>query len=388
MEKRFIPYGRQQINDEDIQAVVEVLRSDWLTQGPAVERFEQAVADYCGARYAVAVANGTAALHLAALAAGFGPEDEVVTSPITFVASANCLAYVGARPVFADIDPGTYCLDPARIREKLTSATRGLIPVHFSGQPCDMRAIADLASEHGLLVIEDAAHAIGASYQVDGRDYKVGSCAHSDLCIFSFHPVKHVTTGEGGMVLTNNEELHRKLLLLRTHGITRDPDMLTRNDGPWYYEQHALGFNYRITDIQCALGLSQLGRLDRFVVRRREIAETYNQAFSAHKELILAQEVSGSRSSRHLYLLGFRTLQRRRVFDLLRERGVGVNVHYIPVHLQPYYRDRYGFRTGDCPEAERYYSRTLTLPLFPGMSDSDVRYVIQSVLEVVEELEP
>jgi perosamine synthetase len=250
LDKRFIPYGRQSISEDDIAAVVEVLRSDWLTQGPVVERFERAVAEYCGARYAVAVANGTAALHLAALAAGFGPGDEVITSPITFVASANCIAYTGAKPAFADIDPRTYCIDPEQIRSRLTPATRGLIPVHFAGQPCDMAAIAEVARERGMVVIEDAAHAIGASYQVDGVTSKVGCCAHSDMTIFSFHPVKHITTGEGGMITTNNEDLYKKLLLLRTHGITRDPQLLSRSDGPWYYEQQVLGYNYRITDIQ------------------------------------------------------------------------------------------------------------------------------------------
>lgn len=386
MEKRFIPYGRQDISDEDIQAVVEVLRSDWLTQGPAVERFERAVAEYCGARYAVAVANGTAGLHLAALAAGFGPDDEVITSPITFVASANCIVYCGAKPVFADIDPQTYCLDPRQVETKLSGTTRGLIPVHFAGQPCDIAAMAAIARKNDLAVIEDAAHAIGASYEVDGRRFKVGCCAHSDMTIFSFHPVKHMTTGEGGMITTNSAELYEKLCLLRTHGITRNPQRLTTSDGPWYYEQQALGFNYRITDIQCALGLSQLKRLDSFVARRREIVAAYNEAFWGHGSLFSPFERPGAYSSWHLYMLGFRGIDRGIAFDRLREKGLGVNVHYIPVHLQPYYRKRFGTAAGDFPCAEAYYREAVTLPLFASMSEDDVRYVIQTVLETVEEL--
>jgi len=382
--QRFIPYGRQQISEADIAAVVEVLRSDWLTQGPAVERFERAVADYCGARYAVAVANGTAALHLAALAAGFGPGDEVITSPITFVASANCVAYVGAKPVFADIDPQSYCIDPVAVREKLTPSTCGIIPVHFAGQPCDMEAISTIAREKGLTVIEDAAHAIGASYEVDGKTFMVGCCAHSDMTIFSFHPVKHMTTGEGGMITTNDPQLYEKLMLLRTHGITKDPEKLTRNDGPWYYEQQALGFNYRITDMQCALGFSQLQRLDEFVARRREIAATYNEAFTGHAALVTPFERPGSHSSWHLYMLTVPGIERRGVFERLREDGLGVNVHYIPVHLQPYYLETYGTARGDCPAAEIYYDGAITLPLFPAMTAEEIDYVISAVLSAVE----
>lgn len=385
---KFIPYGRQSISEEDIQAVVDVLRSDWLTQGPAVERFERAVADYCGARYAVAVANGTAALHLAALAAGFGAGDEVITSPITFVASANCILYAGATPVFADIDARSYCIDPAQIRARLTDRTRGLIPVHFTGQPCDMGAIKELAEAHRLIVIEDAAHAIGATYDVAGQTYKVGSCAHSDMTIFSFHPVKHLTTGEGGMITTNDPELYEKLCLLRTHGITKDPGRLTRNDGPWYYEQQQLGFNYRITDMQCALGLSQLKRLEDFVARRRLIAGSYTRAFSACPELIVPAQRPGAHSSWHLYMLGLRSLPRRDVFEALRASGLGVNVHYIPVHLQPYYQERFGSKQGDYPQAEAYYRGAITLPLFPAMTDEELQQVIDTVLTAVTELLP
>jgi UDP-4-amino-4,6-dideoxy-N-acetyl-beta-L-altrosamine transaminase len=348
--------------------------------------FERAVADYCGAKYAVAVANGTAALHLAALAAGFGAGDEVITSPITFVASANCIVYAGATPVFADIDAQTYCIDPVQIRSKVTRKTRGLIPVHFTGQPCNMGSIKVIAEEHQLIVIEDAAHAIGATYELDGQTYKIGSCSHSDMTIFSFHPVKHMTTGEGGMITTNSPELYEQLCLLRTHGITKDPGKLTCNDGPWYYEQQELGFNYRITDMQCALGLSQLKRLDAFVARRRQIAELYNIAFSACSELIVPEQNSAAHSSWHLYLLGLRTLDRRLVFENLRKQGLGVNVHYIPVHLQPFYQEKFGFKVGDFPKAEAYYQGVITLPLFPAMSDEDVSYVIKSVLDSVKGL--
>lgn len=386
MTGQYIPYGRQDISEDDIQSVVEVLRSDRLTQGPVIDRFEKAVADYCGARYAVAVANGTAALHLAALAAGFGPGDEVITSPITFVASANCIAYTGARPVFADIDPLTYCIDPQQIRQRLTPATRGVIPVHFTGQPCDMSAIGTLARDHGLMVIEDAAHAIGASYDAAGKTYRVGCCAHSDMTIFSFHAVKHITTGEGGIITTNSAELHNRLCLLRSHGITKDTRQLSCDGGPWYYEQQALGLNYRITDLQCALGLSQLKRLDEFVTRRRLIAATYNEAFAGCEELILPIQRDEADSSWHLYMLAFRTLSRRRVFERLWEKGLGVNVHYIPVHLQPYYRQNFGTAEGDFPRAEDFYARVITIPIFPAMTDNDVSYVIETTLDTVREL--
>ncbi len=387
MGNQFIPYGKQSICEEDIAAVTEALRSDWLTQGPKVEEFEKKIAKYCGARYAVAVSNGTAALHLAVLAADFGSGDEVITSPITFVASANCIVYAGATPVFADIRSNTYCLNPAEVEKRICPATKGIIPVHFAGQPCDMDAIGKLAQDNKLVVIEDGAHAIGASYHVEGKTHKVGSCIHSDMTIFSFHPVKHMTTGEGGMITTNSDELYEKLLLLRTHGITKDPSKLTRQDGPWYYEQQTLGFNYRITDFQCALGISQLEKLDGFVCRRREIAVAYNDAFSGGEKLLIPFEAEQAQSSCHLYMLQFDSLDRLKVFNRLREKGLGVNVHYIPVHLQPYYQENFGYNTGDFPEAEAYYARAITLPLYPMMTQEDVAYVINAVLSTVSELE-
>ena len=384
--RTFIPYGTQWITDDDIAAVVEALRSPWMTQGPLIEAFEKAVAEYCGARYAVAVANGTAALHIAALAAGFGPDDEVITSPITFVASANCVLYAGARPVFGDIDPNSYCLDPCAVESRLTSATKGLIPVHFAGQPCDMPALHRLAKARGLTVIEDAAHAIGARYEHDGQSYQVGSCAHSDMTIFSFHPVKHITTGEGGVVTTNDPELYQKLLLLRSHGITRDSALMDAPEGPWYYEMQDLGFNYRMTDFQCALGLKQLERLDAFLERRWQIAAAYDEAFRDEAELILPHVASGCVSAFHLYVIQLKTLSRLEAFNRLRERHLGVNVHYIPVHLQPYYRQTFGYSRGAYPQAEAYYDRTITLPLYPKMTDDDVAYVIETVKVTLQEL--
>lgn len=381
-----IPYGQHNINEDDIQAVVETLRSDWLTQGPMVERFEQDVAKYCGAKYAVAVANGTAALHLALLAAGFQKGDEVITSPITFVASANCIVYTGATPIFADIDAQTYCIDPQQIKNRITPRTKGIIPVHFAGQPCDMEAIYALARTHDLIVIEDAAHAINASYQTGGKACKVGSCTNSDMTIFSFHPVKHITTGEGGIITTNSRSLYEKLCLLRTHGITKDPVKLTQNHGPWYYEQQELGFNYRITDFQCALGLSQLKRLDHFIKRRKHIVEAYNTAFAKNKNLVTPHQRQGSNSSWHLYMLGLKSIDRSKFFQQLRESDIGVNVHYIPVHLQPYYQKQFGYRRGDYPFAETYYENVITLPLHPDMTDDEVLYVINAVSNATQEL--
>ncbi len=349
-------------------------------------QFEKAVADYCGARYAVAVANGTAALHLASMAAGFGHGDEVITSPITFVASPNSVLYCGATPVFADIDTKSYCIDIEQVKGCLNKTTRGIIPVHFAGQPCRMGEIAAIAKERGLVVIEDAAHAIGAEYDVDGKKVKVGSCTNSDMTIFSFHPVKHITTGEGGVVTTNDPQLYDKLQLLRTHGITKDSSKMEIDGGPWYYEMQELGYNFRITDFQCALGLSQLKKLDGFVEKRRQIVEAYNLAFGDDQELITPYESAGCSSSYHLYVLQFRFLNRLAAFNLLRKMGVGVNVHYIPVPLQPYYRRQFGYKAGDFPNAEDYYRKVLTLPIYPEMTDETVDRVIRAVRETVKVL--
>lgn len=394
-----LPYGRQWIEEDDVAAVTEVLRSDWLTTGPWVERFEAALAEAVGARYAVAVCNGTAALHLACRAAGVGTGDVVVTSPITFVASANCALYCGATPAFVDIDPETRNLSPARLRQALAIArdagqpARGaVLPVHYGGLPCAMLEVGTVAGEHGLVVIEDACHALGVQYLAeDGSWCCVGSCRHSAMAVFSFHPVKHITTGEGGAVTTNDPELYRRLLLLRSHGITRDPDRLGAHPGGWYYEQQELGFNYRLTDIQAALGLSQLRKLGRFVARRRALAAFYKEALAGLEEVLtLPPEPEGYRSAYHLYAVQLRGERlrggRRAVYDALRAAGIGVQVHYIPVHLQPYYRDRFGYRAGDFPAAEAYYEGTLSLPMYPVRGDADAERVAAVVRETVRDL--
>jgi len=386
VKDRKIPYATQWISAGDVAAVSGALKSGWLTQGPGVREFEEKAAGYCGAKYAVAVSSGTAALHIAALAAGFKAGDEVITSPITFAASANCILYSGAKPVFADIDKRTYCIDPLKIKSAITRKTRGIIPVHFGGHPCEMPKVQKLARENGLKVIEDAAHAIGATYGYRGREFKVGSCAHSDMTVFSFHPVKHITSGEGGMVTTNDEGLYRKLLLLRSHGITRDASLMEKKgEGPWYYEMVELGYNYRVSDFQCALASSQLDRLDGFVRRRREIVEMYNSSFRDTKELVTPYEKPGSQSSYHLYVVQLRSIDRKKAFEALSARGLGVNVHYIPVYTMPYYR-KLGFKMGLCPAAEGYYKKAITLPLYPKMSDEDVEYVIRAVKDTMDAL--
>jgi UDP-4-amino-4,6-dideoxy-N-acetyl-beta-L-altrosamine transaminase len=378
-----IPYGRQQISDDDIEAVVAVLRSDWLTQGPAVLRFEQAVAQHCGAEYAVAVSNATAALHIACLAAGLGPGDALWTSPNTFVASANC-----ARPGFVDIDPLTLNMDAGALAQRLADAERDgvlpkvLVPVHFAGQSCDMQAIGALARQYGIKVIEDASHAIGASY----KGAPVGRCQFSDMTVFSFHPVKIVTTGEGGMVLTNDRALYEQLLLLRSHGITRSPEaMQNAPDGPWYYEQTTLGFNYRMNDLQAALGASQMGRLGQFVERRQALARRYDELL-AGLPLVLPATIADASSATHLYVVRLKldviAATHREVFDGLRARGIGVNLHYIPVHTQPYYR-ALGFAPGDFPLAEQYYREAISLPMFAGLDDEAQDQVVAALHEVL-----
>ena len=372
------PYGRQCIEQDDIDAVVEVLRSDYVTTGPAVTDFEKAVAEYTGAKYAVAVANGTAALHVACLAAGLTEGDEVITTPITFAASANCALYCGATPVFADIEADTYNIDPVEIEKKITERTKAIIAVHFTGQPCKMDEIHAIAKKHNLLVIEDAAHALGADY----KGKKIGSI--SDMTTFSFHPVKHITTGEGGMITTNSKELYERLILFRSHGITRNEEMLTKNEGGWYYEQLDLGYNYRITDIQCALGISQMKKLDRFVARRREIAARYDKAFAEVEQIITPKQEEGCNNSWHLYVIQVTGQERKEVFDQLRAKNIGVNVHYIPVYKHPYYQQN-GYSEVCCKNGEQYYERAISLPMYPLLSAEEQDYVIEAVKEIVEE---
>ncbi len=368
----YIPYGKQSIDQSDIDTVIEILRSDFLTTGPKVEEFEKTVADYVGAKYAVAVSSGTAALHIACLAAGIKEDDEVITTPITFAASANCVLYCGGKVVFADTDPSTYNIDPDDIRKKITCKTKAIIPVHFTGQPCAMDEICAIAKEHNLIVIEDAAHALGADYK--GR--KIG--AISDMTAFSFHPVKLITTGEGGMVTTDNEELYKKLKLFRTHGITREPGMLTKNEGGWYYEQLQLGYNYRITDFQCALGISQMKKIDYFIKRRREIAKRYDEMFSMLDGVVIPSQLSGCSSSYHLYCIQVTKLPRKTAFDKLRAAGIGANVHYIPVYRHPYYQNN-GYGNVRCGNAEKLYERLISLPIYPELTEDAQSYVIAAV---------
>jgi UDP-4-amino-4,6-dideoxy-N-acetyl-beta-L-altrosamine transaminase len=383
-----IPYGRQSISDADIQAVVDVLKSDWLTQGPTVERFEAAVAGYCGAHHAVAVNSATSALHIACLAAGLGPGDNLWTSPNTFVASANCALYCGASIDFVDIDPCSYNMSVERLQEKLERADReGKLPkvvvaVHFAGQSCDMEGIARLAARYGFRVIEDASHGIGGRYQGE----PLGSCRYSDMVVFSFHPVKIITTAEGGMVLTNRAELRDRLLRLRSHGITSDPSLMsTVPHGPWYYEQIELGFNYRMTDLQAALGASQMTMLDQFVARRHYLAKRYDQALG-DLPITLPRQHPDTFSAFHLYVIRLQAgavgKSRRAVLEEMRAKGITAHVHYIPVHTQPYYQ-ALGFRQGDFPEAERYYQEAMTIPLFPALTDNDQDQVVAALRETL-----
>lgn len=388
MKESPIPYGRQSISEADIQAVVDVLRSDWLTQGPSIERFEQAVADYCGAAYAVAVNSATSALHIACLAAGLGEGDALWTSPNTFVASANCGLYCGAGVDFVDIDPASYNMSVDRLAEKLAAAKvagklpKVVIPVHFSGQPCEMERIGALAREYGFSVIEDASHAIGGKY----RGEPIGNCRHSEMTVFSFHPVKIVTTAEGGMVLTNRKDLYEKLIRLRSHGITRDPALMEgESHGGWYYQQIELGFNYRITDLQAALGASQMTRLDEFVSARHRLAARYDELLAGLPVVTPWQHPDGY-SGLHLYVIRLRldriARSHREVFEGLRARGILVNLHYIPVPSQPYYR-RMGFREGDFPEAERYYAEAISLPMFATLTFEQQDRVVEALREAL-----
>ncbi|KYD25396.1 UDP-4-amino-4,6-dideoxy-N-acetyl-beta-L-altrosamine transaminase [Geobacillus sp. FSL W8-0032] len=380
MKKResFLSYGQQWITDDDIEAVVDVLKSPYLTQGPKIQEFERKVADYVGAKYAVAFSNGTAALHGACFAAEIGEGDEAITTPITFAATANAVLYCGGKPVFADIDDRTYNIDPKEIRKHITPNTKAIIPVDFTGQPADMDAIMEIANEYGLIVIEDGAHSLGAEYK--GR--KVGTLAH--MTMFSFHPVKPVTTAEGGVIVTDSAEYYEKLKRFRSHGIIKYN--LSRDEGPWYYEMVDLGYNYRMTDLQAALGLSQMDKLDRFIERRREIANMYNEALKTMDSVILPKQLEGTQSGWHLYVLQLKLdklkRSRREIFESLRAENIGVHVHYIPVYWHPYYQ-KLGYRRGICPKAEHWYEQALTLPIFPKMTDKDVNDVIEAVKRTI-----
>lgn len=384
----FIPYGRQNISQQDIDAVIAVLNSDFLTQGPQVPLFEQSVLDVVGAKYAVAVNSATSALHIACLALGVGKGDVVWTSPITFVASANCALYCGADIDFVDIDEKTYNLSVVKLEEKLIQAKvenklpKVVIPVHLCGQSCDMEKIYQLSQEYGFKIIEDASHAIGGKYQ----EQYIGSCQYSDITIFSFHPVKIVTTAEGGMAVTNDAKLAQKMDLLRSHGITRNTELMTKeSDGAWYYQQIDLGFNYRMTELQAGLGVSQMKRLEQFVAKRHQIAKRYNELF-ADLPVVLPYQLENTYSGLHLYVIRLQLdkLQktRKQVFNELREKGIGVNIHYIPVHTQPYYQNL-GFKQGDFPNAEQYYAEAISLPMYPDLTEEQIQYIYTTLKEVL-----
>lgn len=379
-----IYYGKQSINEADVKAVVDVLQSDFLTQGPVLERFEKKVAEYCGAKYAVAVTNATSALHIACRAAGVGEGDVLWTSPITFTASANCGRYCGADVDFVDIDAATYNMSIDELEKKLQEAKdngrlpKVVVPVHLAGQSCDMKRIHELSLEYGFTILEDASHAIGGDY----LGTKVGSCAYSDMAVFSFHPVKIITTGEGGMVLTNNEELYKKLCLYRSHGITRDASLMTHEaDGPWYYQQIDLGYNYRMTELQAALGVSQMDRLDEFVNRRRYLVKRYNQLLQ-DLPVVTPQVLAGANPSWHLYMVRVdfckAKVDKVQFFAEMKKRGIVLNLHYIPVHTQPYYQ-KLGFKQGDFPKSEKYYEEIFTLPLYYDLTEEQQDDVVTAL---------
>lgn len=360
-------YGRQFIDDEDIDAVISVLKSDYLTCGPKIKEFEKAICDYTGAKYCVAVSNATAGLHIAALAAGLQKGDEAITSPITFLSSSNCICFTGATPIFADIDEQTANIDPNEIKTKVTEKTKAIIPVHFAGQSCDMEEIYNIAKQNNLLVIEDAAHAIGSEY----KGTKVGSCRYSDMTVFSFHPVKTITTAEGGAVTTNSKELYDKLCALRAHGVHKDGEM----QNTWEYEMRELGYNYRMTEMQAALGITQLSKLDRFKQRRREIVDFYN------KELGIPHLIEKDFSNACFHLYPILVENRKDFYFKARENGLILQVHYIPVHTQPYYA-QFGYKRGDFPKAEAYYEKCISLPLYPALTDDDIQEIVKRLKEI------
>mgnify|MGYP000681099832 FL=1 len=384
-----IPYGRQHLDEEDVKAVVETLTSSWLTQGPAVPKFEAALADYCGAEFGVAVNSATSALHIACLALGVGEDDLVWTSPNSFVASSNCALYCGASVDFVDIDLQTGNMCMKALKQKLEHAQnintlpKVVIPVHFAGQPCDMESLHVLAKQFGFYVIEDASHAIGAKY----KGAFIGSGQYADICVFSFHPVKIITTVEGGMALTNNSKWAEKMRMLRSHGITNNPEVMTEEShGPWYYQQISLGFNYRMTDVEAALGLSQLGKLEVFLEKRNALAAHYDRLFSEYENITPLKQNTDGYSSYHLYVVRIDSLTDKQHADLvtnLREQGIFAHVHYIPIHMQPYYKNL-GFKLGDFPNAETYYQQAVTLPLFPELTFEQVEFVVKILAEEIK----
>jgi UDP-4-amino-4,6-dideoxy-N-acetyl-beta-L-altrosamine transaminase len=401
MKNKLLPYGRHWIKEDDIQAVIEVLKSNWITQGPKINEFEQALANYCGSEYAVTFNSGTSALHGAYFTLGLKEGDEFITTPNTFVATANAGLYLGAKPVFVDVEKNTGNIDTSKIEKKITKNTKLIVPVHYAGHPVDLSKICKIAKKRNLQVVEDACHALGAKY----KGKKIGNCKYSDMTVLSFHPVKHITTGEGGAVLTNNKNYYEKLLLFRNHGITKDKTQfkakatmclkenlklnlnLNLDFGAWYYEMHFLGYNYRMTDIQAALGISQLKKLDSFVERRRQIAALYNKAFKNNPYFDIPSEKDYAYSSYHLYPIRLKDKckdNKSVLFARLRKNGIGVQVHYIPVYWHPYYKDS-KYKRGLCPKAEDFYHREISIPIYPGMKEEDVKYVIEEVSHVFNE---
>ncbi|MGR3219388.1 MAG: UDP-4-amino-4,6-dideoxy-N-acetyl-beta-L-altrosamine transaminase [Candidatus Anammoxibacter sp.] len=398
-----ISYGRQTIEDEDVNAIIEAVRSDRLTQGFHIEAFEEEIADYCNAKYAVACCNGTAALHLAYIAVGIAGNDAIITSPNTFASTANAALFINAKPYLSDIDSNTLNIDHDKIEETIFSIAskninvKAIVPVHFAGLPCDMEAIANIARRNDLLIVEDACHALGSKWKdSSGTWHKVGNCSHSQATVFSFHPVKSITTGEGGVITTNDKDIYERLKLYRSHGITKNPDKFINHDlaystnkpNPWYYEMHELGFNYRITDLQCALGLSQIKKIDKFMERRREIVLIYNKLLANYNCFKLPVMMKNVSSSNHLYpvQIAFDELgiTRNEWFARMDQKGIALQVHYIPVHLQPYYQREFGFKEGDFPVAEEYYRKAISLPIYPLLTDNDLHYIVENMIETLK----
>ncbi len=379
---KFLPYGKQYIDENDIKYVINVLKADFITQGPKIGEFEEKLARYCGSKYAVAFNSGTSALHGAYFAFGLQNNDEVITSPNTFIATSNAALYLNASPVFSDIEIETGNMDTSKVEEKITGKTKLIVPVHYSGNPVNLKELYQIAEDNNIKIIEDAAHSIGAKYNGE----KIGNSKYSEMSVFSFHPVKHITTGEGGAVLTNNEDYYEKLLMFRSHGVTKNKlNFVNKSDGDWYYEMHFLGYNYRMTDIQASLGISQLKKLDEFVKRRREIAKIYRENFENNSYFNTIIEKQGCISSYHLYPILLSSnikVKKQEIFLNLKKRGIGVQVHYIPVYLQPYYK-KLGYIRGLCPISEDFYQRELSLPIYPSMDTEDITYTIESVIKTM-----